>query len=321
MIKINSIILLVFMGMGVFSTQHIQAQDLKTAGAYSDFVVGELNKITAKNVAYISKSVHSDNDRKIEQKRQEVITQIASSYDQIAKIPGFNNDTRFRDDALEVLKLLKESYEVDFKEADDLEKTSQDTYELLEAYYKVRDKGEKKMDLAYKNLHKAHQSFAKSNNITLVESESDVSKMVEIIGQLNEYQRKISLAHFKADKANAAFWEASNAQNATTMESKRKALLAAATESLTKMGAIGAFRNDASYINSAKALLNFYKGMATNQYNELTKITAKKDKLTQAEVDKANKIINDYNTKSQKLVKQFNESNAALTQKNIPKID
>mgnify|MGYP000418452022 CR=1 FL=1 len=82
---------------------------------------------------------------------------------------------------------------------------------------------------------------------------------------------------------------------------------------------VGPFKTDKSYMNATKKLLETYKELCQGEYKELVGIIEKKDELTQSDVDRANEIIQDYNTNIQKLMNDFNQSNSTFMQKHIPK--
>ncbi|OJJ20205.1 hypothetical protein BKI52_17195 [marine bacterium AO1-C] len=292
------------------------AQEFAHAGEYWDAILGEHNKVTAKSIEYISKSVHSENDRVIERKRLAVIKQLDASVVRVGELGAFKGNDRFRKEALAVLKEMKNVYTIEFKQAGELQKSSKSSYVALERYYKTQDRAEAKLERASKRFSNASRYFAKQNKIKLVEK-NDKDDPIAKMGEVNRYTRKLYLIEFKVAKANAGFLDALKARKASLMERNRKKVLAASKEALGKLKGIKDFYGDKSYKKATEQLVRFRNKFAKKEYTELVKVTKNK-KPSRKEVNRANAIINELNQKAQQYTNQFNIAGRTLRQKYTP---
>lgn len=293
-------------------------QEFKNAGEYWDAIVGEQNKVMAKSVEYISKSVHSDNDRQIERKRLAVIKQTDESFDRLKELKSYKGNDRFRKEALAVLQQMKNIYTIEFKEASSLQKSSQSSYLALERYYKAQDRAEAKLERASKRFQAASRYFANQNKIKILTKEAK-NDPIERMSEVNRYTRKIYLINFKLSKANAGYMDAYKAKKTSSMERHRKKVWAAAKEAQARLKSIKDFYGDASYKKAAEKIAKFRKRFASKEYTELIKFIKNSKKLTRKDVKRANEIINELNQKGSEYVQNFNMAGRLLRQKHIPK--
>ncbi|EAY31686.1 hypothetical protein M23134_05192 [Microscilla marina ATCC 23134] len=303
--------------MGFFSHQ-VKAQEFSNAGEYWDAIMSAQSKVMSKSVGYVSKSVHSDNDRIIERKRRAVVSQIDESLARLKELKAFNGNDRFRKEALAVLQQMKNIYTIEFKEASSLQKNSQSSYLAMERYYKAQDHAEAKLDRADKRFKAASKYFAKQNNIKIV-NEGRKDDAIEKMGQVNRYTRSIYLIDFKLSKANAGFMDAFEAKKAGVMERHRKKTLAAAREALNKLKAVKDFYGNSDYKKAAEKIARYRKKFASKEYTELVTFTKNSKKLTRKDVKRANQIIQELNQKNNQYVQTFNMAGRALRQQYTPK--
>ncbi|HAS47185.1 MAG TPA: hypothetical protein DCS93_42270 [Microscillaceae bacterium] len=293
------------------------AQEFAHAGEYWDAILGEHNKVTTKSLDYISKSVHSENDRVIERKRLAVINQLDASLAIVSKLGPFKGNDRFRKEALAVLKEMKNVYTIEFKQAGELQRSSKSSYVALERYYKTQDRAEAKLERASKRFGNASRYFAKQNKIKLIEK-NDTDDPIAKMGEVNRYTRKLYLIEFKVAKANAGFLDALKARKASLMERNRKKVLVASKEALGKLKGVKDFYGDKSYKKATEQLVRFRYTFAKKEYTELIKVTKNK-KPSRKEVTRANAIIQELNQKAEQYTNQFNLAGRALRQKYTPK--
>jgi len=293
------------------------AQEFAHAGEYWDAILNEHNKVTAKSIDYISKSVHSDNDRIIERKRLAVIKQLDASLAKVGQLGAFNGKDRFRKEALAVLQEMKNVYTIEFKQAGELQRSSKSSYIALERYYKTQDKAEAKLERASKRFSNASRYFAKQNKIKLVEK-NDKDDPITKMGEVNRYTRKLYLIEFKVAKANAGFLDALRARKAPLMERNRKKVLVVSKEALGKLKGVKDFYGDKSYKKATEQLVKFRNKFAKKEYTELINVTKSK-KPSRKEVSRANAIIKELNQKAEQYTNQFNLASRILRQKYTPK--
>ena len=256
--------LLSFFAVFFFINTQATAQEFSSAGEYWDVITGAQNKVMAKSIEYISKSVHSDNDRIIERKRRAVITQLDKSLVRLGELKGFKGNDRFRKEALEVLKEMKNVYTVEYKDANKQQKNSQSSYLALERFYKTQDRAEAKLGRADKRFRSASKYFAKQNKIKIIQKE-DKDNPFALMGDANRYTRSIYLINFKLSKTNAGFMDAFKTKKVSQMERHRKKTMLASKEALGKLKAIKPFYGNSDYKKTAEKIAKFRKRFSSKR--------------------------------------------------------
>lgn len=294
----------------------ILAQNFKSAQEYNNFIILQQAKITQKSMQYVSTSVHSEDVFKIEKRRDDVIKQIDVSLANVKKMPDFNGDKRFRDEAIDVLMLSRNTYNVDFKDANSLLAKRNDSYENLQKYYQAQDKAEKKISDAMNDMKKAQVRFAERNKMQIVTAEKKESAF-DVIGRINIYSRQIELAVFKPKKNNDIFMKAIGDKKAT--EIQRKNIITEAETALSTLKLMPDFNGDASYRDKAIEMVTFYKDFATKEGATMLEVSNKKE-INKYDVDSFNAAIKFYNEKSNKIINEYNAASAKIAKDNIPNV-
>ena len=289
---------------------------------FNNALVVEQSLVTAKNLEYVSYSVHAEDYNEVERKRKEVIKQIQGSITRVTALTPPENGVTLKGEALEVLNMYKTVFSMDFAEVTELKKDSESSYEAMERYFKAQDKVEKQLEKAGDRFEKAQERFAKKNDFKIVKSEGDdpLSEQIKKMNEVNEYTRKIFLTYFKADKAHAAFMEAMNNEE-KSLDSKRRKMESTASEAITALSKMSGFDGDKAYLESARKLMKFYKNLAQNEFADVVRVTKLKQKdLTQADVDAYNEAIQKYNEQINPLITDFNSKYDALLKKYVPNV-
>ena len=150
------------------------------------------------------------------------------------------------------------------------------------------------------------------------EPDARASRKLKRIGEVNGYTRTLFLMYFKVSKSNASFREALKEQKHTAMEKSRRDLLLVASQVQAQLRSQKDFYGDRKLLENTKKIIRFYQDLAGQEYDELTKIIKNQDKLTQADVDKYNEIIDWVPKEEQRLLDRFAEARRNLLKKNIP---
>ena len=298
-----------------FSTEML-AQNFKNAQEYNNYIILQQAKITQKSLQYVSTSVHSEDVFKIEKRRDDVIKQIDVSLANVKKMPDFNGDKRFRDETIDVLTLSRNTYNVDFKDANSLLAKRNDSYENLQKYYQAQDKAEKKVNEAMEDMKKAQTRFAERNKMQIMTAEKKDSPF-DVIGRLNAYTRQIELAIFRPKKNNDIFMKAIGDKKAT--ENQRKNIITEAETALSTLKMMPAFKEDPSYRDKAIEMVTFYKDFATKEGATMLEVSTKKE-INKYDVDSFNAAIKLYNEKSNKIINEYNAVSAKIARENIPNV-
>jgi hypothetical protein len=247
--------------------------------------------------------------------RLEVLKQIDQSIGELKNTAAYKNDSKLRDESVDVLTLYKEAFTTEFQEVNSLKKKSQDSYEAMEKYFKAQDRAENKLSNASRKFAKAQMDFAGKYKLTM--EKSSIQDELDNITKVNQYSRALFLEQFKVSKVNAGFLDALNAQKAGTMEDKRKELLTVAVASLNTLKTLSAYNGDKNYKDATLKLIEYYKSHAGNEYLEMESIV-KKAKPENKDIEKFNLLVTKMNEEATAIVQNFNKANKEFMRDNIP---
>lgn len=298
------------------------AQEFNHPVEYNNFIVEEMNQIVGKNLEYISQSVHSDNFEQIEIKRKNLVKQVQTAYNNISQTNPYENGEKLQAECVEVLKMYKQVYEIEFGEVNVLKQSSKESYEAMEAYFAAQDKAEKNLANATDKFYKAQKAFIKSHDIPMENSDTDneMEEQFKKLSEVNEYTRILYLMNFQLSKYNSIFFEAVGNNESAGLDAKRKKIESAADRSIDKMGKMQGFKGDRDLLDKTMKLAKFYKDMSANGFVDVVKVVkSKQEDLTQDDVNRYNAAIEKYNTKIQRLTDDFNQAQNDLMKKHTPK--
>jgi hypothetical protein len=177
------------------------AQTFTDPGAYNNFIVSEQRAMLKKNLRYISKSAHSDNEKKIDAKRQDLIKQTEASLNKVAKLPAFQDDKGFKEQTTEAFYRLLKVYSEDYKAVDMLAATRTATIENMEQYFKLQEIAEAKMQVVNDSVDAAQKRFAQRHKMTISEDAEGkrLANYMRQVSEVNSYQHKVYLAQFRIE--------------------------------------------------------------------------------------------------------------------------
>lgn len=278
---------------------------------YNNYIVGEQRELLKKNLRYISKSAHSDNEKKIEARRLDVVKQNEISLAKLAKLKPYDGDNDFKDKATEALYQQLKVYSDDYKKVDFLAATRTRSYENMEEYYRMMEAAEKKLQAVGDSVDAAQKRFARRHKMTISKDpEVDrLDKYIADVSEVNAYHHRVYLAEFRLEKANARVSDAMQAQDATAFEAARQQLVTDAEEAKKALATIPAFRGkDARYRDATRRMVDFYGGLAANQYVRIQTLLEKKNTLDQSEAKEFNSFAAYYNKESQRIGQDYNQA-------------
>jgi uncharacterized protein YfkK (UPF0435 family) len=297
------------------------AQTFTNPGEYNNFIVAEQRAMLKKNLRYISKSAHSDNEKKIDSKRMDLVKQTEQSLNKLAKMPAFKDDKGFKEQTTEAFYQLLKVYSEDYKAVDMLAATRTATVENMEQYFRLQEVAEHKLQVINDSVDAAQLRFARRHGMTIGEDPEGkrLARYMQQVSEVNAYQHKVFLAHFRIEKANAKLSDALQGQDAASFEAARQQLLTDAKAALTELAAVPAFRGkDAQYRDAAKALVTFYAGMCEKQFVQLHDLMQRKDQLSKADVTAFNSCINQLNAGGQKYTEAYNRAGSTFMAAYVP---
>ncbi len=300
-----------------------QAQNFEDPVVYLEFIGKQQTNISKKFLSYASASAHGKKAKKVDVLRTELLDEVQNARMNIAEMPPFNGDKKYRDTAVSFMKLYYNVLNEDYGKIVNMEEVAEQSYDLMEAYMLAKELAEKKLDVANDRFMDGQKKFASNNNIKLLEGSSELETMMEDLGALNVYYNELYLIFFRPFKQEVYLMEAIEKSNITSIEQNKNSLKKYAEEGLAKLATIRAFKGDVSVLNSCKKLLEFYvkeadKTSAASEYfltkerfETIKKDFEKKTDRTKADVDNFNKLVNETNIASQAYNKNVNEMNAS----------
>lgn len=303
----------------VLSNNTSIAQNLKSAGEYNNFIVNQNRRIMKKNLKYIQVSVHSKRESRIDSKRKAVVKEIERSITNLERIDGWNDNTEFRDNSIKALKRSLQIYENEFKEVNVLQQTAYETYESLKMYYDAERKAIALADSAFEKVVEAQEEFADEHDLTLVDVDSKIHEQLKGINEVTTYCRDIFLLYFKVERPIALFFDAIYARDVDDAEEQIELIKKSGEESLAELEETEAFKNDNYYTDKAIKLVDFYMDFASDDFEKLLDYLSKGNDMKQADINRINAIINNYNNKSRSYHQSFTAAYERLMRKHVPK--
>jgi len=273
---------------------------------------------------YTSVVARSKGARKVENKRQDLLSTINSSRMEIKRMKGYEGDEGLRDTLVSYLNLMTIMLKEDYGKILDLEEIAEQSYDNMEAYLLAKEMASKKLDMGSAMMVNEQKRFATDHEITLLDQEENkVSKKLERAGKAFANYNKVYLIFFKSYKQEAYLLDALNKGDVAAIEQNKNALSQTSAEGLEKLSKVESLNNDATLKNSCKSMLNFFKDEADVQMAVIVDFYLKKEKFekiqaafeskkksqrTQEDVDQVNKAGNEFNA----AVNKYNATNDAL---------
>lgn len=274
---------------------------------------------------YTSSMAHEKKAKKVDEKRQELITTVKKSIKNVEAKGDYKGDNEFKNSILGFLETYKNVLENDYAKIIDIEEIAEQSYDAMEALLNTKKAINNKVNEASDLMSEAQKKFCAANNIKLVEDESDLSKKMKKANEVNSYYNSIYLVFFKSNIQDALLMDAIAASDVLAIEQNKNTLATISEEGIKKIKEMEAYEGDNSVKEIALEVLAFYNDEATNRIDKLSKmytvqekfnrIKAAFDKLkpkerTKEEVDKYNAAVNELNES----VNTFNAENKSITE-------
>ena len=297
------------------------AQSSADPGAYNNAIVAEQVDLLKKNLRYISKAAHSENDRKIENRRLEVVEQNKVALAKLQHMAPFKGNDEFRLAAIKAFKTTLDVYSADFKQVNALATNRSDSYEAMQRFFDAQEAANKKLAVVSDSVDAAQQRFAKAHGFTLSASRESnkLSAYAKAVDEVNHYQHEVFLPYFRLQKFTARLTDALNAQDATAFEAARVAVAAEAEKTAAELAALPGFRGkDVAYRNAARDYANMYVVLCANQFVQMAELMKNKDHLTKTDAQTINGHIATFNQQRQKYNDAYNRTASAFMDTYVP---
>jgi len=321
----------------------------QTAVEYLNSMTVEFGEIKNGYFAYINQVAHGKSAKKADTKRQEVLGTIKAARTKIAKMKAYNGKTTLRDSLISYLDLSYNVMANDYAKIMDMEAISEQSYDFMEAYVKAQEIANDKINKGSDMVSAAVDSFAEENNITLSAASDDSrDRILKIANSVMKFQSDMSLLLFRSSFQEQQMIAGLSASNISAVQQSRQALIEASKAGLKSLDTIPSYKGDGTMEVACRNLLAFYQDEATNQipgllefylakenFEKIKKVIDSKPKgsVTKEEADQYNGALQKYNnsiasynakntelnTKRSKLIDDWNNTNNAFLDKQIPK--
>ena len=316
--------LLVLLFSAILNTNSTQSQSFPTPVSYLNFLGKQQEKINKDFWDYTSSIAHSNNARKVENRRVDLIKTTLEAINNISKIPDYNGDASLRDSMVSFLKINYYLLTEDFAKLVNMEEIAEQSFDDMEAYMMAKDKANQKLEIASERLTAIVDKFAKDNQITIIENADKVTQKLIIAGKAFTYYNPIYLLFFKSYKQEAYLLDALKNNDFVALEQSRKKLAEITTTDIKSVDIIQGFKNDYSVKNACKQLISFYNLEATKKIPIITDFYLKKETFEKIKADVDSKMemtrtkedIENYNKALTEYNKSINEYNRTIKELN-----
>jgi hypothetical protein len=280
--------------------------------------------LSKKYLSYMSEVAHGRRARKMEKRRNDLLTSINEAIREGSKLRPYKGDASLREAFKEYWIVLLTIFKEDYHKIVDMEEVAEQSYDAMEEYLLIQEKASQKLHEAHDKIPVAYEAFATKHNVRLVEGQSSkLSQRLSQAGQVNSYMNKVFLIYFKSNVQEGLMVKAMGNNDVSGVEQSKNSLARFSAEGLAILDTLKPFKSDESLINACRKLLEFQKEEAESKADFMPEFLIKKEefekikkafdakpvnKRTQAEIDDYNKAIADYN----KAITDYNKSSAAL---------
>ena len=242
-----------------------------------------------KNLRYISKAAHRENDRKIENRRLEVVEHNKVALAKLRHLAPFKGNDEFRLAAIMAFQTTLEAYSADYKKVNALASTRSESFENMQRFFDAQENGNKKLAVVDDSVDAAQQRFAKAYGFTYgaTRESARLSAHVKAVNEVNHYQHEVFLPFFRLQISTARLTDALNAQFAAALEAARVATEAEKT--VVELVALPGFRGkDVACRNAARYFANMYVVLCAIQFMQVAELMKNKDYLTKTDAQSIN---------------------------------
>ncbi len=284
---------------------------------YMNKITGQYVKLQQKTWDYTRSAAHAQNAKKIDKRRQQLLSSIENAMIKVNQIGDYQGDSELR---LATLNFLDISYNViseDYDQVIDMKEVSEQSYDQMEAYMFAKKRAGEKLKDASFLLSRKQLQFANTHNIKLVSSnENLIHKMAEA-GKIINYYNDLYLQFFKCYKQELLMLRALSAGNVSGIEQNKSALQAMSTEALEVLDTINRFASDSILLEACKDMVEFYTYETKDQIDVLTEYHLRHEnylKIRQAleaikEENRTNEDVQKYNHAIESMNSAINDYN------------
>lgn len=269
-------------------------------------------------IDYLSNLVHHSGDA-MDGKSQLLKSAVAAAVQKIELLPTAPNDNGLKKIAIETFMGMDEMTEKDYTEIIQQKAACIDCYAAKEIEYKEMKAVSDEVNKSFSKMQQRLESFAKENNITLVDTKNEFDIIIIKVNRINDYLQLIELcvarAHYASEAVIKNFDEENPKTASVTLKTMKKELKAA----FKQLKNISPIKEDAVCLKKAELLLAYYQQIADEIYPEMLSAYDKKGVLNAAGANTYNKNIDKINRQLPSKKGAYDQSKADLLMRNVPK--
>ena len=231
-----------------------------SANSYYRKMHNEQKKMMKKQIRFTKMLLLNSDPRRLDQGRDQIVTQIETSKKAIKKMPFFEGDSAYKKDYLNAFDLYHNAYTDLYDKAKETSGDGIETYEQMEKYLNAFTDMEIEIITADENVLAIEEYFVNRHNLELID-DGEVADTYETLMYLSEYIREVKLilsrVVFEADKVCAAYKK----RQFDTIPRLRVAMVKAADFAMSDMVKLGDFDGDDDLYKDVTGIIEDLKEM------------------------------------------------------------
>lgn len=304
---------------------HISAQQFDNVGDYMSYIAKADEDMTTVYLSYLSAVGHNKSVRKVEKRRQEVLTSISDTRFKIQGMQPWKGDRSYRDSTVSYIKLLYNVFNEDYGKIVDMEEIAEQSYDAMEAYMLAQEKAQEKLHEAAEKQNEFQKIFAGKYNVNLIKQETELDIKSKQATDLMKHYDEVYLIFFKPYKQEGYLMDAVDKKNVIGIEENKNSMQKFAEDGLEKLKAMKGYNNDPSLVVACRQAMLFYR-MEASRMQAATDFILKEEnfeklkknfesrpasKRTKQDIDQyndgvkeINTAVNDYNLTTKEVNKE-----------------
>ena len=241
----------------------------KNPSEYMAYIGQKYNGLSLQFYQYMSAIAHSNNARKIEKRRSELLTLSWDTYTDVRTMPLYQGNRTLRDSAAAYLKINHRVLKEDFDKILDMEAIAERSYDDMEAYVIAQREARNKLDVANIKMLVEQKKFAARYNLILVERNDELFLRMQEANAVLNYLNKVYLTFFKSHKYEIYLLESLTAKSTKEIAEYRQRLTMTAKKGMSYLDELGSFQGDPSLKIACHDLLRFYYSEAAEDVTDM----------------------------------------------------
>jgi len=272
---INTIAFLLILSLNSTS---LSAQD--SPGAYYTASTAPLETQKRETWQYMKAAMRDKNARKMDKKRQALISAIGDTKTQVRTVGNYKGDASLKDALLAYLSTMQTVINEDYGKIMDLEAISEQSYDNMEAYLTMQEVASDKLSEAGDVLDLELDKFVLANDINLIEGEATrLDKKISSGSDLMKYNNDMFLNFFKGQHESLYLAKSMAENDVSGMEQGISALESASTDAMAELKKMEAFEGDRAMIDATGKMHKYFLDVSQNDYPAVIDFYLKKDNM------------------------------------------